>query len=327
MDWNTITALVEILAWPVVVAIALIVFRKPLGAFLSGLSGRLTKLSVLDVSIELAELPQSTAPWNAPAIPQSSEMTGGEVSSTALMTLFGRIEADETWDYLIVDVKDGRFWLVSRVFVFTVFLQAMRGLKCMVFVQSSGEIRRRFLGLASPEAVRAALGEAFPWLEKALKNALSQSRNISGLSAPALPPMTAGEMIRSFIEDREMRLSCDPAEMIKSPNNCQIPAAKRPTDPIKPAEWERLGEFETWEHTHWLDLGIREVSEAVTRSFGEWDSSHYKETPGVSNEERIRELLRRKTRYIARVNSRGEFEALLDRQKLAALVGEAMVNG
>lgn len=51
------------------------------------------------------------------------------------------------------------------------------------------------------------------------------------------------------------------------------------------------------------------------------------DTYPVFHDERIRELLRRKSPYIALLNSRGEFKALLDRQKLAALVGEAMVDG
>lgn len=307
-----------------VVAVSLLAYRKPLAAFLSGLSGRLKKISAFEVSIELAQLPQPPIPWNDPTIPQSSEMTGGEVDGTALITLFERVGADKSWDYLIVDVKDGRFWFISRVFVFTVFLQAMRSLKCVVFVQTSGKHRRQLLGLASPEAVHTALAQAFPWLEKAVANALAH--HAPNFLAPALPPSIAGEMIRTFIEDRDMRLDCDPAEMIKPSNNCQVPEDRRPTDPIMPAEWEHLGDLETWEHTHWLDLSIRRVSDAMTRTFGEWDSLHYVETPGVSSEERIRELLRRKTPYIALVNSRGEFKALLDRQKLAALVGETLIK-
>jgi hypothetical protein len=35
-------------------------------------------------------------------------------------------------------IKNGHFWFISRVFIFTVFLQAMRGMKCVVFVESKG---------------------------------------------------------------------------------------------------------------------------------------------------------------------------------------------
>jgi hypothetical protein len=322
MDWKIID-LVNIVIWPVVVAGLLLVFRKPLGAFLASFSGRITKLSAFDFSIELAELRPEPVPWSDRTIPQSSEMVGGEVYSTALVELFKQIGTDRSWDYLIVDVKDGRFWFVSRLFIFTVFLQEMRGLRCVVFVQTSCE-RRRLLGVASPNALRSALGQSFPWLEKALRNSLE--RHCPKFLAPALPPKIAGEMIRTVIEDRDMRLKCNPVEIIKASNISQIPETERPTDPIIPNEWVRLGDLNIWEHTHWLDLSLRSVSDTVRKCFDEWDSSHYEDMPGLSNEERIRQVLCRESRYIALVNSRGEFKALLDRQKLAALVGDAMAD-
>ncbi len=324
MDWNTFIGLLNVVAWPLVVGIALVLYREPLSKFIAGLGQRVTKLSAFDVSIELAALPAPPSPWSDPSIPDSSAMLGGEVFSTALMTLFDRIKADKHWDYLIVDVKDGRYWFVSRVFIFTVFLHAMRNLKCVVFVQTKGGYRRRLLGVAAPEAVRAQFGQAFPWLERALENALNQYP--SSFPAPQLPPDTAGGVIRTFIEDRDMRLACDPEQVVKTPNNCQIPADQQPTDPVNPDEWERLGNLAIWEHTYWLDLDIRQVSDVVTKSFYERDSSHYVESPGESTEERTRALLSRKAPYIALVNSQREFKALIDRQKLAALVGETLIK-
>ena len=323
MDWQILVELLSVIAWPLIVGLALFLYRKPLSTFIDGLGQRVTKVSAFEVSIELAELPTPPSPWSDPNISENSEMIGGEVDSTTLMTLFERIGANEPWDYLIVDVRDGRFWFVSRIFIFTVFLQAMRGLKCVVFVQTSGEYRRRLLGLASPGDVRTALGQAFPWLEKSLQNALS--KHPPSFLAPALPPDIAGAIIRTFIEDKDMRLLCDPEELIKTPSSCQ-PDDQRPTDKIKPEEWERLGDREIWEHTYWLNLDIRQVSEAVTDSFYERDSSHYVESPEAAAEEKIRTLLFRKAPYIAVVNSQGEFRALLDRQKLAALVGDALIK-
>jgi hypothetical protein len=50
----------------------------------------------------------------------------------------------------------------SRIFVFTVFLQAMRVVKCMVFVESEEGYQRHLIGLASPDAVLTALSEKYP---------------------------------------------------------------------------------------------------------------------------------------------------------------------
>ena len=324
MDWKGFIELLNVVIWPLVVGIALFIYRKSLANIITGLGQRVTKLSAFEVSIELAALPAPPSPWSDPNIPESSKMTGGEVYSTTFMTLFERIGADRPWDYLIADVKDGRFWFVSRIFIFTVFLQAMRGLKCVVFVQSSGENCRRLIGISSSEAVRAALGQEFPWMEKALKNALS--KHAPYFLGPTLPPSAAGVIISTFIEELDMRLRCNPDDMIKTANNCQIPENQRPTDPIKPNEWVRLGDKDIWEHTQWLDLGIRQVSEAVTKSFYERDSSHYVGSLNISTEERIRSLLFRKAPYIALVNSQREFKALLDRQRLTALIGETLIK-
>ena len=332
MDWNTVLielfniciGLINVIIWPIVVGIAMFLYRKPLSTFIARLGHRVTKLSAFDISIELAALQTPPSLWTDLDNIQSSEMRGGEVYSTAIMDLFQRIGADKPLDYQIIDVKDGRFWFVSRVFIFTIFLQAMLSLKCVVFVQTTGENRHRLLGLSSIEAIRMAFGHAFPWLERALENALN--KHAPNFLGPALPRSIAGEMIRSFIEERNMRLMWDPEVLLKTSNNCPIPEEKRPTDSIKSDEWQRLGKMNIWEHTHWLDLNIHQVSEAVTKSFFEPDESIYNDSPNTSTDKRIRELLLHKAPYIALVNSRGEFKCLLDRQKLAALVGETLVK-
>lgn len=321
MTWEKIIELLKILTWPVVVVIALFLYRQALSKFLSGLSQRVTKLSAFKVSIELAALPSPPSPWSDPDTHEKSEMLGGDVSSTALMELFNRIGANERWDYLIVDVKHNKFWLVSRIFIFTVFLQAMRGLHCVVFVQSAGENRRRLLGLASPEAVRAALGNAFPWLERALSSALC--KHSTHFLGPTLSPSEASNIISTFISEQEMRLLSNPKELIMPANTSQIPAVLQP---IKPEEWVRLGDQDIWEHTHWLDLSISQVNEAIISSFYERDSSHYIEDLSVSTEERTRALLTRKAPYVALVNSQLEFKALLDREKLSAQVVETLLR-
>lgn len=302
MDWKIITELVDILAWPVVVVTALIALRRPLGDFLSGLSRRLTKFSAFDISIELAELPSPPVPWSDPNIPGSSLMTGGEVNSTSLMTLFQRIGVETPWDYLIIDIKDGKFWLISRVFIFTVFLQMMRGVQCVVFVESSNDRQRQLIGIASPNDVRAELDAAFPWFEQALLHAMSE-REVYRLHR-SLDASRAGEIIRTFIEHEKMRMT---------------------TPPNPPADWTQLGTQSIWEHTRWLTLEA--VNTMLRKSFFEWDASRYNDLPGTPAQTRLKDLLYRKAPFVALVNSRDEFQRLLDRQKLAVVVGEALIDG
>jgi hypothetical protein len=324
MDLKSFTELLQATAWPLVVVAVMFRYQKPLSVFLAGVGQRVTKFSVFEVAIELAALPGPPSPWSDANLLQSSKMRGGEVDSTALMELFNHIKADTEWDYLVVDIRAGRFWFISRLFIFSIFLQAMRNLKCIVFVQSSGEHRQRLLGISSPAALRAALGQAFPWMETALTNALRQ--HMPNFIGADLPSTTAGDMVRTFIEDRDIRLQSDPEAIAEMAGNLPTPNDKGPTSPVKPEEWVRLGEQDIWEHTLWLDLNISQVNEAVTRSFYEYDSSHYVDSPNVSSEERTRQILSSKAPYIAVVNSRYEFIRLLDRQKLAAMVGDALAQ-
>jgi hypothetical protein len=111
-----VAAALSAIIWPIVAMILLLAYREPLGLFLSGLSGRLTKLSAFDFSIELAVVLQ--IPLLDSEIQQNSEMAGGgEVHSTTVSSLFNNIDVHSSSDYLIVDIKDGRFWFVSRVFI------------------------------------------------------------------------------------------------------------------------------------------------------------------------------------------------------------------
>ncbi len=79
-------------------------------------------------------------------------------------------------------------------------------------------------------------------------------------------------------------------------------------------KWAQLGTQPIWEHTEWLTRD--KVNEYLRKVFYEWDSSHYEDTPDIQTAQRTRELIRRKAPFIALVNSKGEFQRLLDRQKL-----------
>lgn len=294
-----VAAALSAILWPIVILSIAFAFRKILPVLVERLGGRVTKLSAFDVSVELATIPAPPSPWSDPNISQNSEMLGGDVGSTALMTLFQRIGESTPWDYLIVDIKDGNFWFVSRVFIFTVFLQALRGLKCVIFVESKDEYRKLLIGLASPEAVRMALGKAYPWLETALLKTLLKFN--TPYLAPSLEAHNAGKIIQGFIEDPDMRKN---------------------VTPDKPDEWTQLGTALIWEHTDWLNR--ENLYKVFREALYEWDSAHYVDAVDIPIEKRAKDLLGRKSPFIALINSKGEFQHLLDRQKLLEQVTQSL---
>jgi len=298
--------------WPIVIFIILLVFRKNLLDLIKGIAGKVKKLEFSGVSLEFAE-GKTITPWSAIGIPQSAEMISGDIYSTSLTTLFDIVtpqitepiaDKQDAWDYLLVDIREGQFWFISRVFIFTIFLQMLRGVKCVVFVETKGDYRRRLLGMASPDLVRKALADAYPWFEGALRNAFVEKKTY--LLDLSLLPITAGEIIRSFIIDPLMRTKVAP-----KPNK-------------NSTEWTRLGTQSIWEHTGWLT--DEKVSKDIGQYFYEWDSSRYDDLPGTSPEKRSAEILQRKAPFIALVNSKGEFKSLLERRKLLEQVAESVLK-
>ena len=62
----------------------------------------------------------------------------------------------------------GDKWLSSRLFLFAVLLRGMRGLRRLVFVQTTDLSDRVFVASADPNRVQWALAQRCPWLEVAL---------------------------------------------------------------------------------------------------------------------------------------------------------------
>ena len=115
----------------------------------------------------------------------------------------------------------------------------------------------------------------------------------------SIPSNIAGEFVREFIEQQEMRSNIQPSP---------------------PDKWTKLGTQNIWEHTEWLTS--KKVNEYLRRIFYEWDSSQYKDTPDIQADKRMQELLHRKAPYIALVNSKGELKSLLNREKLLEQVAK-----
>ena len=229
-DFKDIIELIKVLAWPIVTVAMLIAFRKTLVRFVRILGQRAMKVSLFDVSVELATIPTPPMPWMDPTIYESSTLTGGEVKTTTLKDLSEKIAENKQWDYLIVDIKTGKFWLISRVFIFSIILQQLGGLRCVVFVETNSKYKRRFIGMATPHEACRALANKYTWLQQALSNSLPSG----GLSvlADSLPPESIQEIIHKFIMDGLMR---------------------KTFDPNLPDEWTQLSTQSAWEHTRWLN--------------------------------------------------------------------------
>jgi hypothetical protein len=285
------------LAWPLAVAVLLLFFRRPLSRFLEQIAGKITKVSVFEVSLELATVPSAPTPWLDPQVYAGTELFGGEVTTTTIMTLFDRIRDDTVWKYLIVDLKDGRQWLESRLYLFTSILQQMGGLRIVIFVRSSESEYQGFIGMAKPEDVRRALEEKYSWFRQILE----QSFSAAGVVATFDPlPATRQLLSRDVAKVVSEKFIFDPE--MQTPNDPEIPG------------WSQLKPGGSWDHSHWLT--VERFNTDLRRVLFNPALSQLEDTPDISNEKRTRALLRRPVPFVAIVNRNGEFQRLVDRQVL-----------
>jgi hypothetical protein len=258
-------------------------------------------LSVFDVSIELATVTRTPVPLYGPHLEPDAVMQG-TFFSTSIGELVDKIQADTRPYYLLVDIGDGRRWLISRLLLFTFVLWRIGAVRCVVVVETSGAYTKRLLGIALPQMVCAALGRQYPWFDKALVTAWSAE------NCPLLAEPLAKENAVSLV-DRFMALD----EIIR-----------RSSVPTKPDEWEsftRLGAI-NWEHTKWLDSD--RVNEILRPIFLARHESCLVDSPDTEPEKRNRALLSRHSPFIALVNDQGEITHLVDRQALLERFAEAL---
>jgi len=121
--------------------------------------------------VELATLPELRASWSVGDV-EPRQLSSAQIFDSASQTMFQELLRPAQADYAIVDLRSGEAWLTSRLFVFALILGEVRGLRAFVFLESAANIRRRFLGVATPMNLRRALGTRYPWLEEAFARAL-----------------------------------------------------------------------------------------------------------------------------------------------------------
>jgi hypothetical protein len=158
--------LIGSVAWPVVSAMVIVVLRQPAADIVSILAERINKVSVGGVSLELAALSKLR--------PRSLESERRELASapptpSAAGALLFELRVGGAHDFILIDLgsQTAPRWLTSRLYLFAVMLSRVSRIKCFVFVETAAEIRNRFVGIATPDAVRWALARRYLWLEQA----------------------------------------------------------------------------------------------------------------------------------------------------------------
>jgi hypothetical protein len=300
VDWKLAVDFIKACAWPSVAVFALFLLRRPLVELVSQIGRRARKLSVYELSIELATLPELSSSWSIGSA-DVRQLTSSQIFDSPSETLFRELLKPDQADYAVVDLGAGQKWLTSRLFIFALILGSARGLRSFVFLESSNGVRKRFLGISAPSDVRRALAIRYPWLEEAyLRAAASQYFPI--------PPEVAGHPRFSNLPP----VSFDANEaMIRNLVNLFVGNIQRITVPPQdemPSHLEISTSPQAWERAHWIDGDRLERDLAGSLKY-----TWCQESPDKPESDLVEAISRRDGEFVALVDEDRRFIRLVDR--------------
>jgi hypothetical protein len=181
----------------------------------------------------------------------------------------------------------------------------VKGVQALAFIETAGDVRRRFVGWAEPDKVRWTLAQHYPWIEQAYATAYSEflafgnyivsDRGTIGQDYQPNDPRPMIDFIKQFL----MHTQSGDAE---------------PLVPVERDEWVLVDETRhTYEHSPWIN------SEQLEMMLGKnlhGSSIRLNEFSAKSPKERLRILLAVPERFRAVVGDDQRFEYLVNQDLL-----------
>ena len=208
-----IAATLSAVMWPIIVLAIFLAYRSKLPALVEGLASRVSKLEFAGVSLELAIAKPFVPEWSGSpnALDLRHKATAIQVNDSSARTFLTQLTDEGTGDYAEIDLGAGGEWLTSRLFIMAIVFSQMKDIGSFVFVETSGSVRKRFVGWAEPANIRWALAKRYPWLEHAYAGAyaaISSQRNAViasrhgrlGYSHAPSDPGAAIELLKEFLQ-------------------------------------------------------------------------------------------------------------------------------
>lgn len=329
-DW---TSLIEHAFWPVVVLVIVLALREQIGDFLSAISSRITKVSVMSVSVELAVATETTPVWRG---------VGGDdvrglvpavlVNDSYFDTLRQSLQVAGPADYFVVDLKsDGEEWLTTRLYLFSYLLGRLKGVRTVVFVATRGDVAGSFLGVGGTNDVMRALAAGQPWLRLArLEVEADQVGRLPDLVIPPPAPVPGwvAPVVPADVDEWWRGVATSPAAaqpLWLAQRFLQQVQWEQPRWTMDPeAGWLRLpdapGRPRTWEHASWL--ASRDLTDGILRGAVQLDCSVVDDR-SWSAENRVRAVARVPGNFVGLLGPTGKFERLIDRRSLLEALGAA----
>ena len=314
-----IAATLSAVIWPLVVLAILLAYRSKIPALVEGLASRVSKLEFAGVSLELALAKPFVPEWSGSptALDLRHKATAIQVNDSTARTFLTQLTDEGAGDYAEINLGEGGEWLTSRLFIMAIVFAQMKGIGCFVFVETSGAVRKRFVGWAEPARIRWALAKRYPWLEQAYADAyaaITSQRNAvivsrSGrLGYPHAPgdPGVGIDLLKEFLQ------------RVQQP----FPPALTPAES---EEWVVLDPAtNTREHARWVSAEELEqvLGDDCNTAVVQSSELRSKNTTG-----QLKAFLSVPTQFVAVVADDQRFEYLVRRDVLVEQVAKRMASG
>lgn len=141
-----IAALASAILYPLVLLIVFILFRKEIPALIKSLSGRLTGLSIAGISLDLAKAEAFSPNWVAQgALDLRQKAEAANVNDSTAGNFSTILETSGEMDYVIINLGRGKEWLASRLYIMSIIFENRKGIKGIVFLESTKGTRKNTL--------------------------------------------------------------------------------------------------------------------------------------------------------------------------------------
>jgi len=306
-----VAALVNAILWPLVILIILFLYRKRIPSLFEWFASRVTRIGFAGFSLELAAAKPFIPEWTRGKFDLRRRATSVQVDDSTAKTFLDQLQEDSNADCAEVDLGTGKEWLTSRLFILAIVLARMKGIQHFVFMETSINGRKQYVGYAEAEKIRWDFSRRYPWFEEAYAAAYStvldeyQARIVSnqgrlGRKDWESDPTVSIELVKEFLARVQMEQR---SELEDSTNWIDIEKDQNEDYGFVPRQ-------RTYEHADELDSQL--VEDILKSDLMRFTISSV-ELRSKNTKEQLKTLLPFRDRFIAVTSEDGRFEYLVDR--------------
>lgn len=311
-------AFVGSLSWPIVAGVAIFIFRQPAAELVRLLLRRISKFSFAGFSIELAELSEVKPSFLEVDVRQLDATPMVQSGTDGISGIFAQLQHGGRKGYLVIDLgsEPAPRWLTSRLYLLSFLMTLIDHSICLVFVETVGSVRKRFVGTCPPDSVRWGLARRYPWLESAMAAAYAGVGGAYCAAAGILQvqPTSNFQLDPAFGGLSAMQMNQLMQNFLAYVRGTPVASEN------SGSEWVALGSG-TIEHAKWLD------SARVERLF---ESSFETSAVVLLPNQNIRELrdriLETPGQFVAVVDTDRTFRNLVDRSVLLESLARSFLS-